>query len=116
MGKFGPTHTIYGMVSDARYYPAEKSMIVVLRDIESNKEVKPVQIHASSFTFPDPTKVDEEMHKTAELMKKCKYPIRIVFDPQSLDEEKAWYGDEASIRKVFGDDWSKYIKDLANLG
>ena len=107
---------IYGQVLEARYYPAQRSMVVVLRDIENNREIKPIQIHASSFTFPDPSKIDEEMHKTAELMKKSKFPIRILFDPQSLDEEKAWFGDAESVRKVFGDEWAKYVKDLADLG
>ena len=110
------TKTIFGQVLQAVYYPSQRSMVVVLRDVENNKEIKPVQIHASSFTFPDPSKIDEEMHKTAELMKKCKFPIRIVFAPQNLEEEKAWFGDAASIRHVFGEDWAKYVKDLAELG
>jgi len=110
------TKTIFGKVLQAIYYPSQRSLVVVLRDIENNKEIKPVQIHASSFTFPDPSKIDEEMHKTAELMKKCKFPIRIQFEPQNLAEEKAWFGDEESIRKVFGDEWSNYIKDMSKLG
>jgi len=108
--------TIYGKVHDARYYPDEKCIAILIEDIKAERVLRPVQIHASSFSFPDPSKVDEEMEKTAFLMKHAKFPIRIVFDPKTLDEERAWYGDANAIKSVFGDEWHNYIKTLADIG
>ena len=108
--------TIYGQVLQAKYYPSQKSIVVVVRDIESNREVKPVQIHASSFSFPDPNKIDEEMEKTAGLMLKCRFPIRIAFEPQTLDEERAWFGDMDAVKRAYGDEWADYVQQMAKMG
>jgi hypothetical protein len=110
--------TIYGKIREAKYYPTQKSIALIIEDLESGRQLRPAQIHASSFTFPDPSqkKIDEEMEKTADLMKKCKFPIRIVFEPETLEEEKAWFGDLNAIKNVYGDDWAKHIKTLTDLG
>ena len=108
--------TIYCQVLDAKYYPRNQNIVAIVRDIEANREVKPLQIPASSFSFPDLNKIDEEMHKTADLLKKFPFPIRITFLPETLDEERAWFGDQDAIRRAYGDEWLNYIQKMSQLG
>lgn len=69
-----------GRVVDAKYFPQEKSIVVVMEDFETKKKTKPMQISASSFSFRPDQDVDDEMHKTAALLKKYRHPITLVFD------------------------------------
>ena len=72
---------INGKVVEARYYPAEKSIAIVIEDFVTKKKSKPMQISASSFSFRPDQDIDVEMEKTANLLKNFKHPITLVFDP-----------------------------------
>lgn len=72
---------ITGRVVEARYYPAEKSIALVLEDYENKKRTKPMQISSSSFHFRPDQDIDEEMEKTAHLFKNYKHPVTLIFDP-----------------------------------
>ena len=41
--------SIRGWVREARYYPQEKSVLIVLEDVESKKLLKPVQVSISTL-------------------------------------------------------------------
>ena len=69
-----------GRVVDAKYFPSEKSIVVVMEDFETKKKTKPMQISSSSFKFRPDQDVDDEMFKTAALLKKFPHPITLVFD------------------------------------
>lgn len=72
---------INGKVVEARYYPAEKSIAIVIEDFVTKKKSKPMQISASSFSFRPDQDIDFEMEKTANLLKNFKHPITLIFDP-----------------------------------
>ncbi len=70
-----------GRVVEAKYYPAEKSMAIVLEDYETKKRTKPIQISANTFSFRPDQDIDIEMEKTAWLLSKYPHPVTLVFDP-----------------------------------
>ena len=72
---------VVGRVIDARYYPAEKSIAVIIEDFSTKKPTKPMQISASSFHFRPDQDIDFEMERTANLLKEFKHPVTLIFDP-----------------------------------
>jgi len=78
--------TVKGKVVDAKYVREEKSILVVLEDIETKKCSKPIQISSSQFSFRPDQDIDDEMLKTAALLKKYPHPISLVFDDDGSTE------------------------------
>lgn len=73
---------VTGRVVEARYYPAEQSIALVIEDFETKKRTKPMQISSSSFHFRPDQDISSEMEKTAKLFRDYKYPVTLVFDPE----------------------------------
>ena len=79
---------------DAKYYPDQRSIVLVLEDWESHRPVKTAQISSSAFTFGG-RDVDKEMEKLAYLYKNLKYPINVVegepdIDPGNIELPEPW--------------------------
>jgi hypothetical protein len=72
--------TVRGRVMDAKYVREEHSIVVILEDPETKRCTKPIQISSSQFTFRPDQDVDDEMLKTAALLKKYPHPISLVFE------------------------------------
>jgi hypothetical protein len=79
MSKQKPSR-VTGRVVEAKYYPAERSLAIVIEDFETKKRSKPLQISVSSFSFRPDQDIDDEMHKTASLFLKFPHPVTLVFD------------------------------------
>ncbi|MCK9435262.1 MAG: hypothetical protein M0R32_10765 [Candidatus Cloacimonetes bacterium] len=73
---------ITGKVVEARYYPQQQSLALVIEDYESKKRLKPMQISSSSFHFRPDQDIDEEMEKTAHLFRNFKHKVTLIFDPE----------------------------------
>lgn len=44
-----PMKTVKGWVRDARYFAEEKSLVLVIEDLESKKQLKPIQVSVNAF-------------------------------------------------------------------
>jgi hypothetical protein len=71
---------IKGLVQEARYIREEKSLVIIVRDPETRMCSKPMQISSSHFTFRPDQDVDDEMEKTASLLRAFPHPINLVFE------------------------------------
>jgi hypothetical protein len=68
---------VKGKVIEAQYYPAEKSIAVVLADEKTGKPTKPIQMTASSYHFRPDQDIDWEMEKLADIMRNTKWAITL---------------------------------------
>ena len=71
---------IRGQVTDVKYVREEKSIVLIVRDPETDRCSKPIQISSSQFSFRPDQDVDDEMMKTAHLLRKYPHPINLVFE------------------------------------
>jgi uncharacterized protein YqeY len=82
--------SIKGWVREARYYPQEKSILVVLEDVESKKRLKPVQVSISTFkAMGIQASLDDDdawVFFAKELLRR-KDPINLFFEGSKNDED-----------------------------
>ena len=94
--------TVKGQIVDARYFPEEKSIVVIVREGNDGKVSKPIQISASSFRFRPDQDVDLEMQRTAELMSQYRGTVNLVFEGQEPAGPTAIRGASKAETAAFG--------------
>jgi len=81
---------IKGWVREARYYPQEKSILVVLEDIESKKLLKPVQVSITTFQGMGVKAASDDIEAWRFFAKQLlsrKDPINLVFEGNKNEED-----------------------------
>jgi len=81
-----PVTTVHGKVEAAVYHHKERSLLLVLRECESGKLTKPIQISASAFAFGH---LDEAMEEFAKQLTRRVDPIHLEFNPNEQRFEQS---------------------------
>lgn len=69
---------ITGWVKKARFYPKERSLVLILEETTTRKPLPPAQLSASLFPFGH---IDEAMHEFAKKLEQRTTPITVTYDP-----------------------------------
>ena len=83
--------SLKGWVREARYYPQEKSLLIVLEDVESKKRLKPIQVSIATFIkmgIKVPDNDTEAWQFFAKQLIARKDPINLVFEGSKSDKDE----------------------------
>lgn len=72
--------TVKGIVVNASYVPQVRCIMITLKEISSGRLLKPIALYEESFRFRPDQDIDQELMKTADLLRGYKHPITIAYD------------------------------------